>query len=77
MCIGNRTFLRKLKCNWTRGHKWSTAMLLSITLGGFGADRCVPVVFLSVPSVLIFNALKLFIFQILPWSLARGNWKVI
>lgn len=39
MCIGNRTFQRKLKCNWTRGHKWSTAMLLSITLGGFGADR--------------------------------------
>ncbi|XP_065200932.1 TM2 domain-containing protein almondex [Planococcus citri] len=39
ICLGNRTFLKKLRCNWTRGHKWSTALILSITLGGFGADR--------------------------------------
>ncbi len=39
MCMGNRKFSKKLRCNWTRGHKWSTALLLSITLGGFGADR--------------------------------------
>ena len=25
--------------NWTQGHKWFTALLLSVTLGGFGADR--------------------------------------
>lgn len=39
ICLGRRTFLRKLTCNWTGGHRWSTAMLLSVTLGGFGADR--------------------------------------
>ncbi|XKL65906.1 hypothetical protein PGB90_009326 [Kerria lacca] len=39
MCFGKRNFNKKLRCNWTRGHKWSTALLLSITLGGFGADR--------------------------------------
>ncbi|KAG0719605.1 TM2 domain-containing protein almondex [Chionoecetes opilio] len=39
MCLGNRVFRKKLYCNWTSGYKWSTALLLSITLGGFGADR--------------------------------------
>ncbi|CAL4119608.1 unnamed protein product [Meganyctiphanes norvegica] len=39
LCLGNRTFLKKLPCNWTSGYRWSIAMLLSITLGGFGADR--------------------------------------
>lgn len=39
LCLGNRMFLKKLPCNWTSGYKWSTALLLSITLGGFGADR--------------------------------------
>ncbi|KAM9711283.1 TM2 domain-containing protein 3 isoform 2-T2 [Dama dama] len=44
-CLGNRTFLKMLYCNWTGGYKWSTALALrpvcccSITLGGFGADR--------------------------------------
>ncbi|KAM5126921.1 TM2 domain-containing protein 3-like isoform 2-T2 [Callospermophilus lateralis] len=38
-CLGNRTFPKMLYCNWTGGYKWSTAMALSITLGGFGADR--------------------------------------
>uniref|UniRef100_H3BHA2 TM2 domain-containing protein 3 n=2 Tax=Latimeria chalumnae TaxID=7897 RepID=H3BHA2_LATCH len=38
-CIGNRTFPKMLYCNWTGGYKWSTALALSITLGGFGADR--------------------------------------
>lgn len=28
-----------LYCNWTGGYKWSTALALSVTLGGFGADR--------------------------------------
>ncbi|XP_048825292.1 LOW QUALITY PROTEIN: TM2 domain-containing protein 3 [Brienomyrus brachyistius] len=38
-CIGNREFSKRLFCNWTGGYKWSTALALSITLGGFGADR--------------------------------------
>ncbi|XP_050005151.1 TM2 domain-containing protein 3 isoform X1 [Alexandromys fortis] len=38
-CLGNRTFPKLLYCNWTGGYKWSTALALSITLGGFGADR--------------------------------------
>lgn len=39
LCLGKRTFNKNLRCNWTGGYKWSTAVLLSITLGGFGADR--------------------------------------
>ncbi|XP_069480864.1 TM2 domain-containing protein 3 [Ambystoma mexicanum] len=38
-CLGNRSFPKMLYCNWTGGYKWSTALALSITLGGFGADR--------------------------------------
>ncbi|KAM8972242.1 TM2 domain-containing protein 3 [Pelodytes ibericus] len=38
-CLGNRVFPKMLYCNWTGGYKWSTALVLSITLGGFGADR--------------------------------------
>ncbi|XP_054278380.1 TM2 domain-containing protein almondex [Macrosteles quadrilineatus] len=38
-CLGRRTFLKNLKCNWTGGYRWSTALILSVTLGGFGADR--------------------------------------
>lgn len=38
-CLGNRKFHKMLYCNWTGGYKWSTALALSITLGGFGADR--------------------------------------
>lgn len=37
--LGRRTFNKNVRCNWTRGYRWSTAMALSITLGGFGADR--------------------------------------
>ncbi|CAH1405628.1 unnamed protein product [Nezara viridula] len=39
LCLGRRTFARNIPCNWTGGHRWSTALFLSITLGGFGADR--------------------------------------
>lgn len=39
LCLGNRTFYKRLRCNWTGGHRWSTALILSITLGGFGVDR--------------------------------------
>ncbi|XP_034018747.1 TM2 domain-containing protein 3 [Thalassophryne amazonica] len=38
-CLGKRRFQKRLFCNWTGGYKWSTAFALSITLGGFGADR--------------------------------------
>ncbi|XP_071480156.1 TM2 domain-containing protein 3-like [Diadema antillarum] len=39
LCLGSRNFYRRKPCNWTSGYKWSTALILSITLGGFGADR--------------------------------------
>ncbi|XP_011307206.1 TM2 domain-containing protein almondex isoform X1 [Fopius arisanus] len=39
ICLGKRKFMKNLKCNWTGGYRWSTALILSITLGGFGADR--------------------------------------
>nr|XP_054756493.1 TM2 domain-containing protein 3-like [Lytechinus pictus] len=38
-CLGSRNFHRRKPCNWTSGSKWSTALILSVTLGGFGADR--------------------------------------
>lgn len=39
LCLGSRTFNKNILCNWTGGYRWSTALALSITLGGFGADR--------------------------------------
>lgn len=39
ICLGNRTFLKNLECNWTKGYSWKTALLLSVVLGGFGVDR--------------------------------------
>lgn len=39
LCLGRRTFKKNLPCNWTGGYRWSTAVILSVTLGGFGADR--------------------------------------
>lgn len=39
LCLGNRDFPKRVRCNWTQGYKWSTALIISITLGGFGADR--------------------------------------
>ncbi|XP_015780492.1 PREDICTED: TM2 domain-containing protein 3-like [Acropora digitifera] len=39
LCLGNRTFPKVLLCNWTSGYRWSTSVLLSLTLGGFGVDR--------------------------------------
>lgn len=39
VCKGNRRFQKRIMCNWTGGYRWSTALALSITLGGFGADR--------------------------------------
>lgn len=39
LCLGRRQFHKNLLCNWTRGYSWWTALVLSIVLGGFGADR--------------------------------------
>lgn len=39
LCMGHREFNKLLDCNYASGIKWTTALLLSITLGGFGVDR--------------------------------------
>lgn len=39
LCLGKREFYKQEKCNWTSGYKWTTALALSVFLGGFGADR--------------------------------------
>ena len=41
LCLGRRSFPKQRACNWTGGHRWLTTLILSITLGGFGADRYV------------------------------------
>ena len=38
---GNQTFTRDIPCKWTNGYDFDTALLLSIFLGFFGADRFV------------------------------------
>jgi TM2 domain-containing membrane protein YozV len=38
-CMGNRVFFKIKTCNYSTGYKWSHAVLYSIFLGGFGADR--------------------------------------
>ncbi|CAG9532028.1 unnamed protein product [Cercopithifilaria johnstoni] len=39
ICKGRRAFYKNVRCNWSSGYSWWKAMFLSITLGGFGADR--------------------------------------
>jgi len=39
LCLGRPTFSKRRECNWTEGYSWKTALVLSVTLGGFGADR--------------------------------------
>jgi len=39
ICLGKQVFSKKMECNWTEGYNWKTAVILSVTLGGFGADR--------------------------------------
>ena len=39
LCLGNRTFEKYQKCQFTTGKKWSIALTFSIFLGAFGADR--------------------------------------
>ncbi|VDD91156.1 unnamed protein product [Enterobius vermicularis] len=38
-CKGRRIFFKRIRCNWSSGYVWWKAMLYSIILGGFGADR--------------------------------------
>merc|ERR1712168_487110 len=37
--LGKQVFSKRRECNWTEGYLWKSACILSITLGGFGADR--------------------------------------
>ena len=39
LCLGRRVFPMRIACNWTQGYRWSTTLIISITLGGFGVDR--------------------------------------
>lgn len=39
VCMGHREFLRMLPCTQESGKSYSTAVLLSLFLGGLGADR--------------------------------------
>jgi len=39
LCLGSSRYARRRECNWTEGYSWKTALALSVTLGGFGADR--------------------------------------
>ena len=38
-CLGHRAFYKMLDCNFVSGVRWSTTLLISIALGGFGVDR--------------------------------------
>lgn len=39
LCFGKRKFHKSMTCQWSNDYSWTTTMLLSITLGGFGVDR--------------------------------------
>ena len=39
-CV-TQVFSKRVECNWTEGYSWRTTLVLSVTLGGFGADRCI------------------------------------
>ncbi|CAD5212244.1 unnamed protein product [Bursaphelenchus xylophilus] len=38
-CMGRRVFFKNVRCRWSNGYSWSKTLFLSVTLGGFGADR--------------------------------------
>ena len=85
-----QVFSKRVECNWTEGYSWRTTLILSITLGGFGADR-LPVLAMMLNDELvtyIIGPTQSFIswqisqlsqtqnlFQILPGPLAGGDWK--
>ena len=79
-----QVFSKRVECNWTEGYSWRTTLILSITLGGFGADRCQfwpwcymrswsTWSFISEQSSQLSETQNLF--QILPGPLAGGDWK--
>lgn len=37
--MGQRNFYKRIPCNWSSGYSWTKTMILSVVLGGFGADR--------------------------------------
>ena len=37
--VAPRRFLMQRRCNYSTGKRWTTAFLLSFTVGGFGIDR--------------------------------------
>lgn len=39
ICMGQRNFYKRIPCNWSSGYSWTKTMILSVVLGGFGADR--------------------------------------
>ena len=39
MCLGSLKCSQRRACNWTELYSWRAALALSVTLGGFGADR--------------------------------------
>jgi hypothetical protein len=39
LCLGPRTFSRRMYCGASSGYSFTTALLLSLCFGGFGADR--------------------------------------
>lgn len=39
LCLGHRSFNKKVDCNYSSGFRWTTTLILSIALGGFGVDR--------------------------------------
>ncbi|EGT33453.1 hypothetical protein CAEBREN_20899 [Caenorhabditis brenneri] len=39
VCMGQRQFYKRVPCNWSSGYSWTKTMILSVVLGGFGADR--------------------------------------
>lgn len=39
ICIGRRSFYKRVDCNYSSGFNWTTTLILSIVLGGFGVDR--------------------------------------
>ena len=39
LLVAPRTFMQQRRCNYSTGKRWTTAFLLSFTVGGLGIDR--------------------------------------